>query len=99
VGYYTVIVKGALVPLLMAFFGLWTVKNIQSVHRVTTVPALSNTGMTLGAGSSAVHAKNRQLIRILLMDISNYIIFSSASSVFVMYQQVTQYNTKSLIVL
>jgi hypothetical protein len=48
VGYYEAIVKGLLVPLSMAFFGLWTVKNTQNVRRVAAAaPVLSSTDITV----------------------------------------------------
>ncbi len=53
--------------------------------------------MVGGGGAYPINSKDRQLVLILLTEISVYMIFSWMESIYLMYQQVTQYNTKSLI--
>ncbi|UJR18082.1 hypothetical protein I4U23_004982 [Adineta vaga] len=77
ISYYSIIVKGILIPLLMFIFGLWTLKNIRNPNLRTTRP------------------KDRQLIRLLLVDISVYIIFSLMISFVLMYQQLNQSRVES----
>ncbi|CAF1271657.1 unnamed protein product, partial [Rotaria sordida] len=68
IGYYTLIVKASILPLLMAILGLWTIKNVRSFRGTTVIPIISITGST-AVGSNSAHAKDRQFVRILLIDI------------------------------
>jgi hypothetical protein len=81
----------------MVAVGLWTLKNIRSIRpdQVATVLPASNTEVVgnLNAGQS----KKRQLAWIVLIDIDVYIICSLPLSSVLMYQQITQYNTKSVL--
>jgi hypothetical protein len=95
ISYYTTIVKGILVPLCMIIFGVWTVKNIRHVGRVA--PVLSVTRSRTGVGVCFTHSKDRQLIRIVLIDISIYIIFSLMLSAVFMYQQFNQSQSQSIV--
>jgi hypothetical protein len=96
ISYYSLIIKAILIPILMLIFGLWSIKNIRSVRRVRPVPVLSRTRTTVGSYRlNTVHAKDRQLIRIIFIDIIVYIIFNSILTIMIMYQQVTQLNIKS----
>lgn len=95
--YYLAIVKGILVPLSMLLLGLWTVRNVRNVGRVVPIPDLSMNGTAATGGMRSPHSKDRQLIRILLIDISIYIIFNVMISVVLVYQQMTQHQTKSYV--
>jgi hypothetical protein len=95
VGYYSVIIKGIVIPLVMIILGVWTVKNIRKVGRVALAPAFSTNRTTVTGLFRSAHSKDRQLIQILLVDISVYIIFSLMISIVLMYQQLTQYQLKS----
>ncbi|CAF1399721.1 unnamed protein product [Adineta ricciae] len=66
--YYSISIKGILIPLLMIIFGLWTHRNIRTTRVHPT------------------HPKDSQLIRLLLTDISVYIVFSLMISIVLMYQ-------------
>ena len=39
-GYYSLIIKGILVPMLLAIFGVWTFKNIRCMRLLRIAPAL-----------------------------------------------------------
>ena len=87
VSYYLLIVKGILIPFLMAFFGGWTVKNIQSVRHRRTAPAISTTEVVTGANWSSMNPKDRQLVLMLLINVSIYVAFNLPLSIFAVYQQ------------
>ncbi len=88
--YYSLIIKSISVPVLMVITGLWTVKNVRGVARITPAPALTNTGTGVNGGLRSVHSKDRQLIKILLVDTSIYIIFNTMITVILIYQEATQ---------
>jgi uncharacterized SAM-binding protein YcdF (DUF218 family) len=81
----------------MLILGLWTVKNVRTVGRVAPIPALSVTGAAMTGGMNSSQSKDRQLIRILLMDIIVYIFFSSMIALVLMYAQITQYRSKDAV--
>ncbi|UJR09626.1 hypothetical protein I4U23_013860 [Adineta vaga] len=96
IGYYLAIIKGICIPLCMLFFGLWTIKNVRNLGRI--IPAVNNLSVSGAAPTGSLrstHSKDRQLIRILLIDISVYVIFSLMLSSVLMYQQITQYQPKN----
>jgi hypothetical protein len=70
------------------------VKNVR--HRDRVAPASTALGPAITGGFHSSHSKDRQLIRILLADISIYIIFSLMTSVVLMYQQFTQSQSECL---
>ncbi|CAF4079809.1 unnamed protein product [Adineta steineri] len=96
-GYYTFITQGILVPFLLIIFGLWSIKNIRTMSRRRIAPVLSTTGIATGNDSHPIQAKDRQLVLILLIDICVYMIFGWMFPIFLIYQQTTQYNVKSLV--
>ncbi|UJR32655.1 hypothetical protein I4U23_020115 [Adineta vaga] len=96
ISYYLVIIKGICIPLCMLIFGLWTVQNVRNVGRITL--ALNNLSIAVAVPTGnlrSTHSKDRQLIRILLIDISVYVIFSLMLSSVLMYEQITQYQAKN----
>ncbi|CAF1253651.1 unnamed protein product [Adineta steineri] len=96
IAYYAILIKTILVPLLLITCGLWSVKNIRSLRRIRVAPVLSMNRITTAADPHPLlRARDRQLVRMLLIDIIIYIIFNWAVSVFLMYQQATQYTIKS----
>ena len=92
---YTSLVKETVTPLSMIIFGLWSAKNIRRMRRVAVVSNPLKNRKQTRASSHIVHAKDRQLISMLLTDISIYIAFSSIMAISLMYQQLTEYETKS----
>ena len=79
--YYTALVKGILVPLLLLIFGLLAIRNARRLVRVAPTSVTSAYGETEVRGLRLAHSKDRQLIRILLIDVSIYLIFSLMLSV------------------
>jgi len=88
--YYTLIIKAICFPVLLLITGLWTVKNVRSVARINPARALINNGRGVNVGLRPVHSKDRQLIKILLVDTSVYIIFATMIAAILLYEQVTQ---------
>ena len=94
--YYTLIIKGICVPLLLITFGLWTLKNIRSIMHQTRVAPIGEPSRTMtGAALSSTRSKDRQLSLMLLIEISIYVIFTSVLTSVLMYGQLTQNNVKS----
>jgi hypothetical protein len=93
--YYSLVVVGLIPPLLMALFGFLTVKNIRQVRHATHHSHASTIETTTVGRVYTVESKDRQLIRMLIMEIIVYIISRFPSTVVLIYQQITQYQTKS----
>ena len=87
IGYYILIIKGILVPLLMIILGIWTVRNVQSLTHVTPVSVASTTRTVATRNVRQGHSKDRQLLQILLMDIIIYVIFNIMIAVVFLYNQ------------
>ena len=93
--YNALITNGTLPLLLMMLFGLWTVKNVRQVGRPTCPAGKKNTGSTVVGRQHTVQSKDRQLIRMLFMNIILFIICRSPVTIILMYQQITKYENKS----
>ena len=96
-GYYSVIFKGIFIPLLMMISGLWAVNNVRKLAYVTPLANSADTVTIVIRSVRTAHSKDRQLLRILLADITVYIIFSSMIVIVLMYQQFIQYQLKTLV--
>ncbi|UJR17516.1 hypothetical protein I4U23_004411 [Adineta vaga] len=99
VSYYSLIIKAFLIPTIMVIFGLWTVKNVRSMNHMTIVAGNSSThggDVAIGSARSA-HSKDRQLIKILLVDTSVYIFFNTMISISLIYQQIMQNQPQTLV--
>ena len=94
-GYYALVIKVILMPALMIALGLWTVRNVRRVARISPAPATTHTEATTHVGTRAVHTKDRQLIRILLMDTGVYITFNIMTAVVLTYQEFTKSQPKT----
>ena len=94
--YYSLIVTGIAPPLLMIIFGIWTMKNIRQIQNTAQPSGTSTirTIVTVGR-SNTPQSKDRQLVRMLLMDISIYIFARFPATIFLIYGQITQHETKS----
>jgi hypothetical protein len=95
VGYYTII-KEILALSLMIFCGLWSIKNIRSTRRITAtndlaVPRIGGVTDNLQSTSS----KDRQMMFMLLMDITIYGFFSFIYGIYLIYEEITQNDVKS----
>ena len=66
------------------------------MNRVTVVASIQGPGSTNHVGLNSTQSKDRQLILILFVDVSVYIICSVILSVALMYQQVANDQTASL---
>jgi hypothetical protein len=95
ISYYSII-KEVVALSLMIFCGLWSIKNIRSTHSITAATDLSVTrigGVTGNLRSNS--SKDRQLMFMLLMDITIYALFSFVFAISLMYTQITQNYIKS----
>lgn len=94
--YYQLIVKGICVPLILTILGLKTLRNIQRVRRTVVAPVLQPDNSGAETNIRSTRSLDRQFIRILLMDISMYIIFTIMLAIVLMYQQIIQHTTMNL---
>ncbi|CAF1289525.1 unnamed protein product [Rotaria sp. Silwood1] len=85
--YYSLI-KGILMPFLMILFGLLAMKNIRRLRRIH----VSTEGRSHSYGPST---KDRKLILLVLMNIIVYVLFDSMMTIYLMYEQITQYYIKN----
>lgn len=83
-------------PLLLLIFGLLAIRNVRRLGRIALASVTSTNGETGVRGLRLTHSKDRQLIRILLTDVSIYLIFSLMLSVVLVYQQMTRNQTERL---
>lgn len=97
VSYYSVILKGIIVPVLMLILGLWTIKNVRNVGHVAPATNTTGTERRVNGSLRSAHSKDRQLVRILLFDIGIYLFFTLLPSSVIMYQQVTRNQSQSLL--
>ncbi|CAF1462978.1 unnamed protein product [Adineta steineri] len=94
IGYYS-LVKSILIPSLLASLGLLAIRNIRSLTRNRVVPDGFIIGIGNNRGFQLIHSKDRQLVRILLIDIGTYVICVYPQTAMNLYQQITQYNMKN----
>ena len=95
-GYYSV-TKEMTALLLLIICALWTVKNVHNAHRVRIAPHIHPNSLARQDPRNLHTTKDRQLIRMLLMDIVIYAIFSFLMAIFLMYQEITQNKEKSFV--
>ncbi|CAF2052517.1 unnamed protein product [Rotaria magnacalcarata] len=91
----SILLDGALPPVLMIIFGLWTVKNIRQRGRTKQLGCSSTTENIRIGVTHALQSKDHQLIRMVLMDVIVYIICKCPVTITLLYQQITQYNEKT----
>jgi hypothetical protein len=94
--YYSLIVIGVSPPFFMILFGLWTMRNIRQLRNALHRSTATAIGTVVVGRSYTPQSKDRQLIRMLLMEISVYILARLPSTIFLIYGQITQYETKSV---
>ncbi|UJR18083.1 hypothetical protein I4U23_004983 [Adineta vaga] len=95
INYYTLI-KNILVPSLLAGLGVLAIRNVRHLNHNRIVHEASVITMGNHRGIQAVHSKDRQLVRILLIDIGIYVICTYPQTAFNLYQQITQYQMRSV---
>ena len=88
--------RALLIPLILAGLGYWAVKNIRQVgrHRIHNVE--SNIETSAHENLQQIHSKDRQLIRIVLMDVIIYILSSLPIAIMSLYLQTIQYDKKTV---
>ena len=97
VSYYSLIIKGILIPLLMLSLGLWAVKNVRNAACVMPVSVVPTLSTRTNRRTRADHLKDRQLLRILLVDIIVYIFFNAMLVIVLLYQQIKQNQMPTLV--
>ena len=95
ISYYTLVVKGLLLPLLLLIFGLQAVKNVRAVGRGTPISVTGVAGERGIGVSRSNHFKDRQLLRILFVDVGVYLFFSLMMSIVLAYQQIVKDQAQS----
>ena len=88
VSYYSLIVNGMIPPILLAIFGLLTIRNVH-LSRSRIANSTNENGLNL------TYQRNQQLIRMLLTEIIVCIMFGFIHPSILLYKQITQYNEKS----
>ncbi|UJR06867.1 hypothetical protein I4U23_011156 [Adineta vaga] len=97
VSYYSLFINGLFLPVLMLIFGCWTVKNIRGISRATQQSGTSNSAVVVVIGRPRIlQSKDRQLIRILLVELVSFILFKFPITICYMYQEITRRNEKSV---
>ncbi|UJR19434.1 hypothetical protein I4U23_022564 [Adineta vaga] len=97
--YYGLLLSGIIPPMIMILFGCWTIKNIRRVGRFEQHSRTTNTDGTAITRPRTLHIKDRQLIRILMVDIMTYIICKFPVLIFNIYQQISQHNRHNIVII
>ncbi|UJR20372.1 hypothetical protein I4U23_023504 [Adineta vaga] len=95
VSYYSLVKEIAALSV-MIMCGLWSIKNVRHFHQIHVEPSLSLTRRAVAIGTQANTAKNRQMLWMLFLDITIYVLFSFTFAIFLMYQQITQNHFKNV---
>ena len=90
ISYYFLLIKGVLIPVLMIILGFWCVKNVRTVARVRHARSIQIPGIVTIGDIHTHHPKDRQLLRILQIDIVVYTVFNLMIAIVLMYQQFSQ---------
>ncbi|CAF0863268.1 unnamed protein product [Adineta steineri] len=89
-GYYSLLIKAIIVPLLMIIFAIWTAKNIRKVRQRRIAPVPTNTGNTAGNSERSFSSKDRQFVLMVVVDICIYVVCNTMLYVVVIYYQIVQ---------
>ena len=92
--YYSLAIKNIFIPLLMLVFGLWAVKNVRGITHVRAPSILPMVTMAITRNTGTHRSKDRQMLRILFVDITVHVGFNVMICIVVMYQQITQNKVK-----
>lgn len=95
ISYYSLVIKSVLVPLLMLIFGLWAVKNVRTVANITPLSIMPTVASVVTRTMHTNRSKDRQLLRILLVDIIIYLMFALMVTIVLIYQQFANYLTRT----
>jgi len=81
---------------LLIILGLWSIRNVRQIGRVRLPSHTQDNPLsTTGRHSHSNQSKDRQLMRMLLLDTTIYASFSCLYGLFLLYQQITMSNVKS----
>ena len=93
---YSSLTKELVIPFLMIIFGTWSIQHIRNARRVMVAStSYSGTGKSLASTSTSVRGRDRQLMIMLLIDSSIYVVFSLVLAIQLMYEQITIDSLKS----
>ncbi|UJR17436.1 hypothetical protein I4U23_004331 [Adineta vaga] len=92
---YYIFVKNIIIPLILASLGILTIRNVRKIRQNVVAVDASRVGTGNHRGIQSVYSKDRQLVRILLIDIGIYVICTYPLTGTNLYLQITQYNTKN----
>lgn len=96
ISYYALIVNGLIPIIFYLFLGLLTVKNM---HRRLVRPFISGHRLRTHGNNTISFRNDRQFIRMLLTEVTIYIMFGFINPSVLLYRQITQYQIKSRVVL
>ncbi|CAF0894364.1 unnamed protein product [Adineta steineri] len=88
INYYT-IVKETLLLLLMIIFGLKSIHNIRNIQHSRVIPEESTRATIVDRNIHSTSSKDRQLVLILIGDITMYALFSFIFAIYLIYMQIT----------
>ncbi|CAF1548754.1 unnamed protein product [Adineta ricciae] len=94
ISFYSIIKESSSIILLI-LFGLWAVKNIRRLHRVTLPTISLQSRINRAEGTYKINPKDQQFVSMVLIDIIIFSICSSMAAIFLTHQQITQYENKS----
>ena len=92
VGYY-VLIKAIGPSIILIICGLKVLKNLRNIRRIRVFPSATATRVRIRGQQEIRFLRNRQLILMLIVDISIYVIVSIQAAGILMYYQITQYQT------
>ncbi|CAF1142494.1 unnamed protein product [Adineta ricciae] len=88
--YYGLSLNGVIPPLFMLILGFWTVKNIRKVRHATQHSGSQHSVVVAVGKPQILESKDRQLIRMLLVEIVTYILCKTPIMIFLIYREVTR---------
>ncbi|CAF1113921.1 unnamed protein product [Adineta ricciae] len=93
--YYGLSISGVIPPLFMFILGCWTVKNIRKVCHITQHSRSTHSVVVVVGRPRILESKDRQLIRMLLVEIVTYILCKTPITIILIYREVTRYVEKN----
>ncbi|UJR17440.1 hypothetical protein I4U23_004335 [Adineta vaga] len=95
ISYYTLI-KSTVIPSLLASLGILAIRNVRKIGKNIVAAGASTMHIGNRRAIQSVHSQDRQLVRILLIDIGIYVICTYPQTAFTLYLQITQYSMKTI---
>ncbi|CAF0812141.1 unnamed protein product [Adineta ricciae] len=92
---YYMLVKSIIIPSIMTGLGILAIRNVRKLNYKRIAPQSSGINFVNHRNLQAVHAKDRQLVRIILIDIGIYVLCTYPLTASRLYQQITQYDMKT----